>query len=57
MSDYTTISVRKSDKEAFQEAMEAAKNELGEDPSQSDVLREIAEAYVGNQPMGEWQDG
>jgi hypothetical protein len=56
MSDYTTISVRQSDKEAFQEAARAVETELGESPSQSDVLREIAEAYVGRQPRGAWQN-
>jgi len=56
MSDYTTISVRKTDKEAFKEAAQAVESELGESPSQSDVLRELAEAYVGRQPRGAWQN-
>jgi len=56
MSDYTTISVRQSDKEAFQEAAQAVEKEIGESPSQSDVLRELAEAYVGRDACGGWQN-
>jgi len=55
-TEYTTISVRKSDKEAFEQTLDAVAAEIGEEPSQSDALREISEAYVGGDACGGWRN-
>ena len=57
MVETTTISVRRRDKVVFEEAMDAVAEEIGDRPTQSDALREMAEAYVGRDGLGEWQEG
>lgn len=56
-TEYTTLTVRKSDKQAFKQALDAVATELGEEPTHSDALREISEAYCGHDARGEWQNG
>lgn len=56
MTDQTTISVRREDKKVFEQALDAVAAELGDEPTQSDGLRELAEAYVGRDACGQWKE-
>lgn len=56
MTDYTTVSVRKSDRPRFEQAKEAVATELGDEPTNADVVRELIEAYVGGDARGRWKD-
>jgi len=47
MSDYTTISVRKRDKQVFEQALDHVAEQVGEEITHSDALRELAESYIG----------
>lgn len=43
----------------WEEARDLAARELGEDPADLPkwaIVRELSEAYTGNQPLGEWQE-
>jgi hypothetical protein len=54
-TEYTTLTVRQADKAVFKQALDAVAVELGEEPTHSDALREISEAYTGNNALGEWK--
>lgn len=56
MSDKTTITVRKSDKEVFEQTLDAVAKEIGDEPTRSEALRELAEAYIGRDSCGRWQE-
>ena len=57
VTEHTTIAVRKRDKRVFEQALDAVSEELGEEPTHSDALREISEAYCGRDACGRWQNG
>lgn len=57
VTEHTTIAVRKRDKQVFEQALDAVSKELGEEPTHSDALREISEAYCGRDACGRWQNG
>ncbi|WP_136689989.1 hypothetical protein [Halorhabdus amylolytica] len=47
------------DQEVWQQAEQAVAQTLGtdsDDLSRSDVARELAEAYTGQNPLGAWQE-
>jgi hypothetical protein len=54
--EYTTVMVRKSTKPQFEQAKESVAQEIGGKPTNADVVEELVRAYLGNQPLGEWQD-
>jgi len=56
MSDHTTMTVRKSDKEVFEQCLDAVAEEIGERPTRSQALRELSEAYIGRDSCGKWRD-
>lgn len=56
MTEYTTLAIQKNTKPHFEQAKKAVKAELGDTVTQSDVIRELSEAYVGNQPLGAWKN-
>lgn len=55
-SDWTTLTVRKRDKEVFRQTLDAVAEELNDEPTHSDALREISEAYVGGDACGRWRE-
>ena len=55
-SDWTTLTVRKRDKEVFKQTLDAVADELNGEPTHSDALREISEAYVGHNGCGKWKN-
>lgn len=56
MTDKTTITVRQSDKEVFDQTLDAVAEEIGGKPTRSEALRELAEAYMGHDSCGRWQE-
>lgn len=56
MTDYTTLRIRKSAKPRFEQAAEAVAEEIGERPTQAEVVRELTEAYLGGDACGRWRD-
>jgi hypothetical protein len=54
-TEYTTITVRQSDKVVFEEALDLVATEIGEEPTHSDAVRELSEAYCGHNALGEWK--
>jgi hypothetical protein len=52
----TTVAIRKSTKPRFEQAKESVAEEIGGEPSNADVVEELIQAYLGNQPLGEWQN-
>lgn len=56
MGDRTTISILQTTRPRFEEAKEAVAEELGEKPTQDDVVRELIEAYIGRDACGRWRD-
>lgn len=54
-TEYTTITVRKSDKRVFEQTLDLVAEEVGDEPTKSDALRELSEAYVGRDACGRWQ--
>ena len=54
--DRTTVAIRKSTKPRFEQAKESVAQEIGGEPSNADVVEELIQAYLGNKPLGEWQD-
>jgi len=55
MTDYTTLSIRQEEKPHFEEAKKAVEAELDDSVTQSDVIRELSESYIGRDALGEWQ--
>jgi len=55
MTDYTTLSVTPESKNTFEEAKKAVQAELGDSVTQSDVIRELSEAYIGRDGCGRWK--
>lgn len=55
MSENTTIMVKKRHKEVFEQTLDAVAEEIGEEPTQSQALRELAEAYAGHNGCGRWR--
>ncbi|MDS0284763.1 hypothetical protein NDI86_21915 [Halomicroarcula sp. S3CR25-11] len=56
MTEKTTITVRKSDKQVFEQTLDAIAEEIGDRPTRSEALRELSEAYIGRDSLGRWQD-
>jgi hypothetical protein len=54
--DRTTVTIRKSTEPRFEQAKESVAQEIGGEPSNADVVEELIQAYLGNQPLGEWRD-
>jgi hypothetical protein len=54
--EHTTVMIRKSTKPRFEEAKEAVAKEIGENPTNADVVQELAEAYLGGDSLGRWRD-
>jgi len=55
MTEKTTITVRKSDKQVFEQTLDAIAEEIGDKPTRSEALRELSEAYIGRDSLGRWQ--
>jgi len=55
MSGYTTITVKERDKEVFEQTLDAVAEEIGDEPTRSQALRELSEAYVGGDALGAWK--
>lgn len=55
MTEHTTITVRKRDKQVFDQTLDAIAEEIGDKPTRSEALRELSEAYIGRDSLGEWQ--
>jgi len=54
--EHTTVMVRKSTKPQFEQAKESVAQEIGGKPTRSEALRELAEAYMGHDSCGRWQE-
>ena len=52
----TTVAIRQSTKPRFEQAKESVAKEIGGKPTNADVVEELVQAYLGNQPLGEWQN-
>ena len=51
MSDYTTITVRKEDKQVFEQTLDSLADTLGEEPTRSEAMRELAQSYLRTQAV------
>lgn len=56
MTDWTTVTVRPEDKQAFAEVVDVVAEELDEDVTHSEALREVSEAYLGRDACGQWRE-
>lgn len=57
MTDWTTVTVRPRDKQAFDEVVDVVAEELDEDEvTHSAALREVSEAYLGRDARGRWRE-
>jgi len=54
--EHTIVKVRKSTKPRFEQAKESVAQEIGGQPTNADVVEELVRAYLGNKPLGEWQE-
>lgn len=52
----TTVCVRRCTKPRLEQAKKVVAEEIGEEPSNADVIEELVQAYLGNEPLGEWRD-
>lgn len=54
--EHTTVMIRKSTKPRFEQVKEVVAEELGESPTNADVVEELVRAYLGDKPLGEWRN-
>jgi len=55
-TNYRTLAIKNETEPVYEQAREAVAEELGEEPTHNDVVRELAEAYMGHNACGRWQD-
>jgi len=55
-TNYRTLAIKDETEPVYEQAREAVAKELGEEPTHNDVVRESAEAYMGHDSCGRWQE-
>jgi hypothetical protein len=54
--DYRTLAIKDETEPVYEQARELVSEELGEEPTHNDVVRELAESYIGRDGCGGWKD-
>lgn len=54
-SEQWQVALHPNDRPRFEEAKDAVAEEIGENPTNGDVVRELMEAYLGGDALGRWR--